>query len=215
MDPRAEAFIRENTLPSRPSLVPEVELWLATELTPMWTATARLFETCDPLPFWAFAWPGGQALARHLLDHPQLVKGRRVLDFAGGCGLAAIACMKAGAMTAVSADIDPFCETAVAMNAELNGVTVAATSENLLGRQLGAFEVVLAGDIYYERPMAEASMRWFRDLSRRGALVLVGDPGRIYSPREGLEVVARYDVPTSRELEDGDVRNTAISRVLA
>jgi predicted nicotinamide N-methyase len=214
MDARAEAFIRANTRPARPPLVPEVQLWLATELTPLWTATAELLEAHDPLPFWAFAWPGSQALARHLLDHPELVRGRRVLDFAGGGGLAAIGAMLAGARSALSADLDPFCVTAVALNAELNGAAVSATCADLLGRPLADVDVLLAGDIYYEQELAREASGWFAELDRQGVLVLVGDPGRIYSPTSGLEVLTRYEVPTSRELEDRDVRATAVARVV-
>jgi predicted nicotinamide N-methyase len=214
MDARAEEFIRANTRRARPPLVPEVELWLATELTPLWSATAALLEAYDPLPFWAFAWPGSQALARFLIDHPELVDGRRVLDFGGGSGLGAIGAMRAGARSALSSDLDPFCESAVAMNAELNGVPVSATSADLLGVELADVDLVLAGDIYYERETALAASRWFAALARRGVTVLVGDPGRLYSPTHGLEVLGRYEVPTSRELEDREVRATTVSRVL-
>jgi len=211
---QAADFIVTNTARARPPLCPEVELWLATELTPLWTATAEVLANVDPLPFWAFAWPGGQALARHLLDHPSLVTGRRVLDFAAGGAIAAIAAMLAGARRALASDTDPLCAVAGNLNARLNGVTLTTTADDLLGGDAGGAEVVLAGDIFYERATAESAMAWFGALAARGVLVLVGDPGRIYSPRDGLEVLAAYDVPTSRELEDGDSRLTTVARVL-
>lgn len=215
MDALAAAeFVRRNTAPSRPPLCPELRLWLATELTPLWTATAEVLANVDPLPFWAFAWPGGQALARYLFDHRSLVTGRTVLDFGAGGAIAAIAAVMAGARRAFASDTDPFCVVAGDLNAELNGVRVETTSDDLLGGDARGAEVVLAGDIFYERPTAERGMAWLRSLAARGVLVLVGDPGRIYSPTQGLERLATYDVPTSRELEDGDSRVTTVSRVL-
>ncbi len=209
----ARSFVQAYTTQSRAPLVPELELYLATELTPLWHATSELLADHDPLPFWAFAWPGSQALARLCLDRPAIVRGRRVLDFAAGSGLAAIAAMRAGAASALAADVDAFFAAAVELNAALNGVRVDTTSRDLLGEPLDDIDVVLAGDIFYERDMAERAMRWFRRLTADGKRVLVGDPGRIYSPRAGLVEVARFVVPTSRELEDGDERVTVVAEI--
>jgi predicted nicotinamide N-methyase len=143
-----------------------------------------------------------------------LVTGRTVLDFAAGGGIAAIAAVIAGARRVLASDTDPFCAVVGELNAGLNGVVIETTSNDLLGGDAPGIEVVLAGDIFYERPTAERGMAWLRSLAARGVLVLVGDPGRIYSPRQGLEVLATYEVPTSRELEDGDSRLTTVARVL-
>jgi predicted nicotinamide N-methyase len=167
-----------------------------------------------PPPFWAFAWAGGQALARYLLDHPQIVAGRRVIDFASGSGIVAIAAMKAGAARVLAADIDVFCGAAVALNAEANGVAVDFTGENLLEAPPPAWaEVVLAGDICYEKPLAARVIAWLGEARAAGATVLIGDPGRSYFPREGLEKLAEYQVPTTRELEDMEVKKTAVWRM--
>jgi predicted nicotinamide N-methyase len=161
-------------------------------------------------PFWAFAWAGGQALARYLMDHPEEVRGRRVLDFATGSGLVAIAAMKAGAAEVLAADIDPFCEAAVALNAEANGVEVAFTLENLLDGPPPDAEIICAGDICYAWPMADRARRWLEAAHAMGKRVLIGDPGRAYLPREGLEPLATYEVQTTRELEDREVRRTGV-----
>lgn len=209
-DPRA--FILENTRLQRPPHTPEIALHLADEVTPLWRLTEeRLAEFGLPPPFWAFAWAGGQALARYVLDHPQTVRGRRVLDFATGSGLVAIAAMKAGAAAAQGADIDRFCTSAVALNAEANGVEVAFTDADLLAAPAPAdADVILAGDICYERPLAERVEGWLREARDRGAEVLIGDPGRTYLPRARLRPLAEYRVATSRELEDQEVKRTAV-----
>ncbi len=193
--------------------MPEIRLHLATEITPLWQATeAALARSNLPPPFWAFCWPGGQALARYLLDHPDLVAGRTVVDFAAGCGVAAIAAARAGARRVRAAEIDPFAAAAIAMNAGLNAVAVEALDDDIVGRPLAA-DVVLAGDVCYERPMAERVFAWLRRLAGDGALVLLADPGRAYLPEGGLAPLARYDVPTSRELEDRETRPTTLYRV--
>lgn len=208
-------FIRGGTALSSPPLVPEIRLHLATEVTPLWLATeAEMARINLPPPYWAFAWPGGQAVARHLLDHPGLVRGRRVLDFAAGSGLGAIACAKAGAALALAAEIDPMAATAIRLNAEANGVSVEVADEDIVGRAMPGFDLVLAGDVCYERPMAERVTGWLRDLAGAGATVLMGDPGRAYLPKGGLEFVARHAVPTPLDLEDREVRETTVWRVL-
>lgn len=210
----AEAFLRTHTAIARPPLVPEVALHLATEITPIWRATeAWLAEEGIEPPFWAFAWPGSQALARLVLDRPALVAGRRVLDFAAGCGLAAIAAALAGAASVEAAEIDPLAAAATRLNAALNGVAVTALAEDVVGQPV-RWDTVLAGDVCYEAPMTRHILPWLRSLAAGGAEVLLADPGRAYLPRDGLEAVATWRVPTSRELEDREERVVTIHRVL-
>ena len=205
------AFILENTRLQAPPHAPELVLYLADEITPIWRLTEEALEEMGlPPPFWAFAWAGGQALARYLLDHPQTVAGKRVVDFASGSGIVAVAAMKAGAAHALAADIDSFCGAAVALNAEANGVEVAFTDENLLDGPPPIADLILAGDICYEKPLAERVMAWLTQARAAGATVLIGDPGRTYFPREGLIKLAEYQVPTTRELEDMEVKKTAV-----
>ena len=205
------AFILENTRLQSPPHTPELQLHLADEITPLWKLTEEaLAEIGLPPPFWAFAWAGGQALARYILDHPAIVSGKRVIDFASGSGLVAIAAMKAGAASVLAADIDVFCEAAIGLNAEFNGVEVEFTEVNLLDAAPPVVEVLLAGDICYERPMAEAVMAWLALGRAAGATVLIGDPGRTYFPKDGLVKLAEYQVPTTRELEDMAVKRTSV-----
>ncbi len=205
------AFIRENTRLQSTPHAPELSLHLADEVTPIWKLTEEALEEIGlPPPFWAFAWAGGQALARYVLDHPELVCGKRVVDFATGSGIVAIAAMKAGAASVLAADIDVFCEAAVGLNAEANGVEVGFTDANLLNAPPPAADILLAGDICYERPMAEAVMTWLRRRHDAGASVFIGDPGRTYFPKDGLEKLAEYQVPTTRELEDLAVKRTSV-----
>ena len=210
------AFVRCNTAITAPPLVPEIRLHLATEITPIWQATEEtLARSALPPPFWAFAWAGGQALARYLLDHPAEVAGRSVLDFGAGSGLVAIAAAKAGAASVFAAEIDHFAAAAIAANAALNDVAIAVTTADLLDTVDPRWEVVSAGDVCYERPMADRVTGWLRGLAARGTLVLLGDPGRAYLPSEGLVERARYLVPTSRELEDRDTRDAVVWEVLS
>src|SRR5712691_6176969 len=214
MDPAL--FIRHNTAIVAPKLVPEVRLHLATEVTPIWQATDEsLSRGSVPPPFWAFAWAGGQALARYLLDHPETVAGREVLDIGSGSGIVAIAAAMAGAKSVTAAEIDPFAAAAIALNAALNEVTVAIETRDLLDRAAVGWAVALAGDICYEEPMSSRAMALLRRIAARGRLALLGDPGRAYLPREGLLELARYEVPTSRELEDREAREGVVWRVLA
>ena len=210
-----DAFIRAETAPGRPPLVPEIELHLASEITPIWQASeARLARDGVAPPYWAFAWPGGQALARHLLDHPALVRGRRVLDFAAGSGIGAIAAALAGARLVEAAEIDPLAAAAIRLNAARNGCAVTPILEDLFAAeaasQAARWDLVLAGDVCYERPMAEAVARWLGRLAASGLTVLLADPGRAYLPKAGLIELARYRVPTSLELEDRTERETVI-----
>jgi len=208
-------FVRRNTAVTTPALVPEIHLHLATEITPIWQATEEtLARSGLPPPFWAFAWAGGQALARYLLDHPAEVAGRSVLDFGAGSGLVAIAAAKAGGALVLAAEIDDFAAAAIAANAQLNGAAIDVTTEDLLDTVDPRWEIVTAGDVCYERPMADRVTGWLRKLVARGTLVLLGDPGRAYLPDKGLTERARYLVPTSRELEDRDCRETIVWQLL-
>ncbi len=206
------AFIAAHTSPARPPLVPEVVLHLATAITPIWEATEAWLQRhgVEP-PFWAFAWPGSQALARHVLDHPETVAGRRVLDFAAGGGLAAIACAMAGAASVEAAEIDPLATEATRMNAAANGVPVVAQTGDLVGAAC-RWDIILCGDVYYEAPMTAHILPWLRRMAGE-ADVWVADPGRNYLPA-GLEQFARYHVPTTLELEDTDMRVTNLYRML-
>jgi predicted nicotinamide N-methyase len=209
-----EAFILAQTAPARAPLVPEVELHLATAITPIWQATEEWLaqEGIEP-PFWAFAWPGSQALARMVLDRPSLVAGRRVLDFAAGCGLAAIAAAMAGAAVVEAAEIDPLALAATRLNAARNGVAVETPEGDVVGSPC-RWDTVLAGDICYEAPMTRHILPWLRGLAAAGAEVFLADPGRAYVPREGLMAVARFVVPVTRELEDRETREVTIHRLL-
>ena len=190
---------------------PEISLWLADEVTPIWRLTEEeLGEMGLPPPFWAFAWAGGQGLARWLLDNPSEVAGKHVLDFAAGSGLVGIAAMKAGAVSALCADIDPFCGAAVDRNAAANGVTLGFTAADLLQAPPPAVEVICAGDVFYEQPMSGQVLAWLQRARDQGSRVLVGDPLRTYFPKQGFDMLAEYAVPTTRELEDSAVKRTRV-----
>lgn len=209
-----EDFVRAHTAVGRAALVPEIALHLASEITPIWQATEEwLKERNIEPPFWAFAWPGGQATARLLLDEPARVAGRRVLDFAAGCGIAAIAAAMAGATVVEAAEIDPLALAAVRINAALNGVTVATPEGDIVGAPC-RWDVILAGDVCYEAPMTAHILPWLRGMAAGGAEVLLADPGRAYLPREGLEALARHTVPTTLELEDRAQREVTLFRLL-
>jgi len=207
----APEFIAANTRLQTVPHAPEISLWLADEITPLWRLTEEELGAMGlPPPFWAFAWAGGQALARWLLDHPDQVAGQRVIDLATGSGLVAVAAMKAGAASVLAADIDPFCAAAVAANAQANGVQIAFTADNLLEAPPASFDLICAGDVFYEGPMAQAMLAWLKQARSAGTSVLVGDPGRTYFPKEGLSLLAEYRVPTTRELEDQEVKRTRV-----
>jgi predicted nicotinamide N-methyase len=209
----AERFIRQNTALISPLHVPEIRLHLADEAHSLWQRTEEeLAEIGLPPPFWAFAWAGGQGLARYVLDHPDTAAGKSVFDFASGSGLVAIASAKAGAAKVAAADIDPFCRAAVMLNAAENEVQIAFYAGDFIGRDEG-WDVVLAGDVFYDRDLAARLLPWFSDLKRRGATVLVGDPGRAYFPKTGLEKLAVYEVPVTRVLEDAEVKRTTVWRL--
>ena len=211
----ARAFIAAQTAVVAPPLTPEIKLHLATEITPIWEATeASLTKMNLPPPYWAFAWAGGQALTRFLIDHPDWVKGKRVLDFAAGSGLSAIGAAKAGAASVQAAEIDDYAIAAIALNARINDVAIDLVREDLIG-VAPRWDVVLAGDVCYERPMAERVIAWFRTLAARGVAILMGDPGRAYLPQSGLLELARYQVPTSLELEDRTMRETIVWRLMS
>lgn len=208
-------FVRDNTRVEAPPLVPEIRLHLASEVTPLWQATEEtLARHALPPPFWAFAWAGGQALARYLLDHPEEIAGREALDFGSGSGLVAIAAAMAGAARVTAAEIDPFAAAAIAANAALNGVEIAVVTDDLLYSGEPRWPVITAGDVCYEQPMAAAVTEWLGRQARAGAYVLLADPGRTYRPEAGVAELARYNVPTTRELEDREVRETVVWRVL-
>ncbi|MDP9761773.1 MULTISPECIES: class I SAM-dependent methyltransferase [Agrobacterium] len=207
-----ERFILDNTGIMHPPHVPELRLHLATEAHELWLKTEEELEEIGlPPPFWAFAWAGGQGLARYVLDHPESVSGKRVLDFASGSGLVAIAAVKAGAAAVLAADIDPWTETAIRLNAALNGVAIDFTGRNLVGTPVEA-DVLLAGDVFYDRAFADLLVAWFLELADRGVTVLVGDPGRAYLPKQRLYAEATYQVPVTRALEDSEVKKTTVWR---
>ncbi|SCX29372.1 class I SAM-dependent methyltransferase [Agrobacterium rosae] len=209
-----EQFILSNTGIMRPPHVPEIVLHLASEAHDLWLKTEDELQAIGlPPPFWAFAWAGGQGLARYVLDNPHIVSGKRVLDFASGSGLVAIAAAKAGAAHVTAADIDLWAKTAVRLNAHENAVDVSFTGDNLINRPVDA-DVVLAGDVFYDQAFAEALIPWFSVLARQGVTVLVGDPGRAYLPKDKLEACATYEVPVTRALEDSEIKKTTVWRFI-
>lgn len=206
------AFILAETRLRPVPHAPEIMLHVADEATELWQRTEEeLGEIGLPPPFWAFAWAGGQALARYILDYPETVRGRRVLDFASGSGLVAIAAMKAGAAEVIACDIDPFAIAAIGVNAEANGVAITALAADIVGQDRG-WDTILAGDICYEQDLAARVIEWLLALSSRGATVLIGDPGRSYLPKDRLESLAVYEVPVTRTLEDSDIKKSSVWR---
>ncbi len=206
----ANAFILANTQPARAPLVPEFTLHLATEITPIWQATEDwLAQRNIAPPFWAFAWPGAQAIARTLLDAPAHAAGRRVLDFAAGCGLAALAAARAGAAHVEAAEIDSLAIAAIGLNAAANGVAVHTLDADVVG-QACRWDLIVCGDVCYEAPMTRHILPWLCRMADAGAEVWIADPGRAYLPQDGLSLIAAFDVPTSVELEDRTVRRTSI-----
>ena len=213
-DAHWQAFIRANTALLAPPLVPELRLHLAAESLPIWQKTEdELGEMNVPPPYWAFAWAGGQALARHILDCPNLVAGKRVLDLGAGSGLTALAAMRAGAASAVAADIDRLALIATRLNADANGLGVAVTADDLLARAPEAYDVVLVGDLFYERQLADHVLAYIDAARALGAQVLIGDPRRSYFPRDRFNQVAVFRVPVTRELEDSEIKHTAVWQV--
>jgi predicted nicotinamide N-methyase len=210
----AAAFIAANTRALAPPLVPEIRLYLAEESLPIWQKTEEeLGELNVPPPYWAFAWAGGQALARYILDNPDLLAGAFVVDLGTGSGLTAIAAAKAGAARVLAADIDRISLAAVDLNAALNGVAVETTAEDLLLAAPQKADVVLVGDLFYERDLAERVTRYIEAAAAQGGLVLIGDPQRNYFPKGKFSAAAEYRVPVTRELEDAEIKRTAVWRL--
>ncbi len=210
--PRA-FVVRHTTLRPVPGLE-EIRLHLADEVLPLWRAVQ--VETDDPdaaLPYWAFAWAGGLAIARYLREHAEAVAGRRVFDLASGSGLCAIAAMRAGAATAAGADIDPFAAAAIELNARANGHRLAVVRRDVLDEDPPAVDVILAGDCWYEERLASRVLPWLQRASARGSDVLVGDPGRRYLPAGALVEIASYEVRTTTELEDRDRAGSRVFRL--
>ncbi|MFO1033553.1 MAG: 50S ribosomal protein L11 methyltransferase [Hyphomicrobiales bacterium] len=212
MTPGARAdFIRKHTEVLPVPLVPELKLHLAHEAVPLWQKTEEeLGEMGLPPPFWAFAWAGGQALARHVLDHPGLVTGKHIIDLASGSGLVAIAALKAGAASVLAADIDTFAAAAMQLNAARNGVAFEVTTDDLLQEAAPAADMILVGDLFYEQGLAARCFSWLTNAKAKGAEVLIGDPGRSYLPKDKLIRIADYAVPVTRDLEDAEIKKTAV-----
>ena len=205
-------FILDNTAVMTPPHVPEIRLHLADEAHDLWLKTEEELEEIGlPPPFWAFAWAGGQGLARHILDHRDLVAGKRVVDFASGSGLVAIAAAMAGAAEVQAVDIDPWTGAAIELNSRLNDVDVTVSDADIVGTRIDA-DVLLAGDVFYDKSFADRLIPWFESLARTGINVIVGDPGRAYCPRERMQALATYQVPVTRALEDAEVKKTTVWR---
>ena len=209
-------FIRQNTSVMSPPLVPEIKLHLAHEAVPLWQKTEEeLGEMGLAPPFWAFAWAGGQALARYVLDHSSTVENLRVLDLATGSGLVAIAAVQAGSASIVATDIDEFATTAAEMNSGLNQVKLEIKLEDVLNQQPPVADVILVGDLFYEKTLAARCLTWLRLAQGQGAKVFIGDPGRSYLPKKQLEKLAEYNVPVTRDLEDAEIKKTAVWQLRA
>jgi len=218
-DAAARLLIRDFTDLRSPPIVPEIRLHLAREMLELWQQSeavlyAKAVASGDtPPPYWAFAWPGGQALARYILDHRNSFAGKSLLDFGAGSGLIAIAAALAGAEPVIAAEIDPGARVAIELNADANGVFVEQLEHDIIGGS-GRWQTICAGDMCYERPLAERLVAWLRQLAASGADVLIGDPGRSYFPTSGITLLKTYSVPTPRELEDRDMRETSVYRLL-
>jgi predicted nicotinamide N-methyase len=208
------AFVRAQTVLRPVAHVPEVVLHVADEVVPLWRMTEEELGSIGlPPPFWAFAWAGGQALARYVLDHRDLVAGRRVLDLAAGSGLVAIAAALAGAAPVIAVDIDPFVESAVALNTEANGTYAEVLLRDMLDQPAppaARYDVILVGDLFYEQGTADRALKFLERHAGLGTTVLIGDPGRAYLPKDRLVMQQEYWVPATRELEDLDIKHTAV-----
>ncbi|MEP0069762.1 50S ribosomal protein L11 methyltransferase [Pyruvatibacter sp.] len=211
-----QAYVAGNSVVQTAPLVPEIKLHLADERAPLWNKTQRdLWDDGIVLPYWAFAWAGGQALARLLLDEPERVRGKRVLDFASGSAISGIAAKLSGATHVLAADIDPLAAVAAQMNADANAITLDTSTDDLVGQSLAGFDVIIAGDICYEQSVAERVRDWLGEEAHAGREVLIGDPGRTFLPRKDLEPVIGYGVKSARDLDDTDVRNARVWRFAA
>ncbi|HWD14899.1 methyltransferase [Pseudochrobactrum sp. sp1633] len=209
---RATQFILANTGIHHPPHVPEIALHLADEAHELWHKTEEeLSEIGLPPPYWAFAWAGGQGVARYILDHPQAVQNKRILDFASGSGLVGIAALLSGASSVIANDIDPFARHAISLNTTLNKVSCDFSDEDLIGQDVSdTTDVLLAGDVFYDKPLADKLIPWFDMLAAKGVQIIVGDPGRSYLPRHRLKELEVYSVPVTRALEDADVKRTTV-----
>lgn len=218
--PDATTFVRTHTRLAEVPGVPEVRLHQATDAIELWEDTETLLRrTGTAPPFWAFSWPGGQALARFVLDDPALVAGRSVLDLGSGSGLVALAAARAGARTVLACDVDPLAIAAVTLNAVANAVTISCLLGDILvdpsaQDEAESAEVVLAGDVCYEKGMAARMLPYLERVRDRGAVVLLGDPGRVHLPRHRLREVATYELPVGAALEGPDVRSTTVWRLV-
>jgi predicted nicotinamide N-methyase len=210
----AERLIREHARVGAAPLVPEIRLYQADRLVPLWQATEWRAAAAQPPPFWAFAWPGSAALARYLLDSPAVVDNKHVLDFGAGGGLASIAAALCGAADVVACDLDPLAASMQRLNAALNGVAFTSLTADAVALETDA-EVILAGDVCYEREPAEATLAWLRQRASEGSLILLADPGRHYAPTSQLELLATYDVPVLHELESVETKRTRLWRLLS
>jgi predicted nicotinamide N-methyase len=213
--PSVVSFIRANTRLLSPPLVPEIKLHLAEESLPIWQKTEdELGEMNVPPPYWAFAWAGGQALARYLLDAPSHDAGRSILDLGSGSGLSAIAAKMAGARSVLAADIDAMAIAAIGLNAAANGVAIETTSDDLLSGAQIAAEVILVGDLFYERALADRVLAVIEAAASQGTPILVGDPQRSYFTKDRFLAVGEYQVPVTRELQDAEIKTPAVWRFL-
>lgn len=209
------SLIQDNTHPVSPRLLPEMTLHLAQEDVALYRMGEDELDALGiGTPYWAFAWAGGQALGRYILDNPRVVRGRKVLDFGAGSGMVAIAAARAGAFDAIAADIDPVAAEAMRLNADLNDVYLDIRTDDVVGSTDPDFEVVLVGDVFYDKSIADAVLPWLRDLVALGRTVLIGDPGRFYLPALGLERIARYHSETTGLMEDTDLRNAGVWRLM-
>lgn len=215
LDPASERyrqFVLANTVLQSPPHVPEIKLYLADEAHDLWQRTEDELATIGlPPPFWAFAWAGGQGVARYIIDNPQTVENRSVLDFASGSGLVGIAAAMANAKQVLCCDIDPFAKPAIILNAAANKVKIDVRIADLIGSE-EAWDIVLAGDVFYDKPLADMLIPWFRKLALGGTEVIVGDPGRSYFPKDALDSLAVYSVPVTRVLEDAEIKQTTVWR---
>jgi predicted nicotinamide N-methyase len=215
-DPTTTGFVRAQTTLGATPFLPEIRLHLAADAFELWEETERRRGHGGAAPpFWAFPWAGGQALARHLLDHPEAVAGRRVLDLASGSGLVAVAAARAGAASVTANEIDGYALAAIALNATANDVSVRVRPGDLLDGEPAGAQVVLAGDVFYSREMARRMLAFLDRARESGADVLVGDPGRAYLPKHRLTEVATFEVPVIRALEDADTKHATVWRLTA
>lgn len=207
------AFVRAHTALEPVPMVSDIRLYTATELVPIWRATENWLEERGlGVPFWCVPWAGGQALARFVLENPEIVRNKRVLDFGAGSGLIAIAAAKAGAAEVRAVDVDPIAIAACALNAEANGVVIDASCVDVVGKDPGV-DVILAGDVWYELGASARFAGWMHGIARKGTRVLTGDPGRHYVPSNARELAA-YEVPTSMELESATSRRSRVLEIL-